>query len=110
MSKIKNRVNKDEVSKDYDEWLINSLKNNPEEQIEYLKASLEETDMPEVFLSALGYVAKAKGIRNISKMTGLNRESLYKMLTRNGNPEIKSLYAVLDALGLKLSVELKESA
>jgi probable addiction module antidote protein len=98
-------------SKSYREDLIESLK-DPEEAIGYLKACLEEKDMPEVFLSALRDVAEARGIgmSQLAKDTHLDRVNLYKMLSKEGNPELGSLYAILDALGLKLSVELKEAS
>lgn len=91
---------------DFQEDLLESLK-NPNEAVEYLKAALEERDMPELFLTALRDVAEAKGIRNLAQETELNRENLYRMLSQNGNPELRSLCAILDSLGLKLSVEKK---
>ncbi len=98
-------------SKSYREDLIESLK-DPEEAIGYLKACLEEKDMPEVFLAALRDVAEARGIgmSQLARDTNLNREGLYTMLSKDGNPELGSLYVILDALGLKLSVELKEAS
>lgn len=94
---------------DYQEHLIESLK-DPTEAIAYLKAALEESDMPEVFLLALRNVADAWGIQQLSRRSKLNRENLYRMLSRQGNPSLASLYAILNALGLKLSVELKEAS
>ena len=82
----------------------------PEEAAEYLKACLEETDMPELFLVALRDVAEARGISRLARDAHLNRENLYKMLSKEGNPEFGSLYAILDALGLKLSVETKKAS
>lgn len=96
-------------SASYHEDLIESLK-DPEEAVGYLRAALEESDMPEVFLVALRNVAEARGISRLAQETHLNRENLYKMLSKQGNPELGSLYAILDALGLKLSVELKEAS
>lgn len=98
-------------SKSYREDLIESLK-DPEEAIGYLKACLEEKDMPEVFLAALRDVAEARGIgmSQLARDTNLNREGLYTMLSKQGNPELGSLYAILDALGLKLSVEIKKAS
>jgi probable addiction module antidote protein len=97
--------------KSYRKDLIESLK-DPDEAIGYLKACLEEKDMPELFLAALRDVAEARGIgmSQLSKDANLNRENLYKMLSKEGNPELGSLYAILDALGLKLSVELKKAS
>ena len=90
----------------YHDDLIESLK-DPEEAVEYLKAALEERDMPEVFLLALRDVAEARGVSQLARESGLNREFLYKMLSRRGNPSLNSLYKLLNALGLKMSFELK---
>lgn len=75
-----------------------------------LRAALEESDMPKIFLLALRNVVEACGISQLAKNSQLNRENLYKILSRTGNPELNSLYAILDALGFKLSVELKETS
>src|SRR3954452_5297129 len=90
----------------YREDKLERLK-NPEEAVGYLKACLEETDMPDLFLAALKDIAEARGIgmSQLAQDTHLNRENLYKMLSKQGNPELASLYAILDVLGLKLSVE-----
>jgi probable addiction module antidote protein len=84
--------------------LLETLK-NPEEAALYLSASLQEED-PRAFLMALRDVADAHGgIRSLSQDTSLNRESLYRMLSRSGNPSLESLTAVLRAVGLRLCVE-----
>ena len=71
---------------------------------EYLNAALEEDD-PELFLVALRNVAEAQGgVAQLADKTKLNRESLYKMLSERGNPELKSLDALLHALGFRLAV------
>ena len=95
--------------RDHDEDFVARLK-EPEFAYEYLKAALDEKDMPEVFMDALSHVAKAKGVRQIAARTKLNRENLYKLLSKDGNPTLSSLYSILDALGLKLSLELKKKA
>ncbi len=95
--------------RDHDKDFVSRLK-EPEFAYEYLKAALEESDLPEVFMDALSHVAKAKGIRQISTRTKLNRENLYKLLSKGGNPTLSSLYSILDALGLKLSLEPKKKA
>jgi probable addiction module antidote protein len=81
---------------------------NPAYAMEYLRAALEDDDehADAVFLLALRDVAQANQMTHVSDATGLNRESLYKMLSRRGNPGINSLKAVLSAVGLKLSVEV----
>ena len=94
------------ASKSYQKDLIKSLK-DPREAVEYINVALEE-DMPEVFLMALRNVAEAYGFTKLARKTHLNRENLYRMLSEEGNPEFNSLYNLLDSLGLRLHVELKE--
>lgn len=95
--------------RDHDDDFVDRLK-DPEFAYEYLKAALEENDMPDVFMDALSHVAKAKGVRHIASHTKLNRENLYKLLSKDGNPTLSSLHSILDALGLKLSLEPKKKA
>lgn len=88
----------------YRESLLESLK-SPDEAAQYLNACLEDEDA-RVFLLALRDVADAHGgIRALSRDTHLNRESLYRMLSKSGNPSLDSLAAVLNACGLRLSVQ-----
>jgi probable addiction module antidote protein len=69
----------------------------------YLDAVLEEDD-PVLLAAALGDVARAKGMTNVSRETGLGRESLYKALSSNGNPEFATVQKVIRSFGLKLHV------
>jgi probable addiction module antidote protein len=78
---------------------------DPFEAAEYLNAALEDGSQ-EVFLMALKDVANAKGISEIARETKLNRENLYRILSTQGNPKLKSLNSVLHSVGLKLSVEV----
>ena len=90
-------------SKAYQPDLIESLRNVGEAE-EYLNAALEEDD-PELFLLALRNVAEAQGgVAWLAEKTKLNRESLYKMLSERGNPELRSLDVLLHALGFRLAV------
>lgn len=67
----------------------------------YLDAVLEEDDSALV-THALGVIARAKGMTQIAKETGLGRESLYKALSAEGNPEFATVFKVIKALGLQL--------
>ncbi len=88
----------------YQKDLIETLK-DPCEAAEYLSAAIEEGDRA-VFLLALRNVAEAHGgMAAIAQKANLNRESLYRMLSGKGNPEIKSLYSLLHAIGLRLAIE-----
>ena len=95
--------------RNYHEDLLERLK-DPEYAAGYLAAALEEEDMPEVFLLALRDVAEAKGMTQLARETALKRESLYTMLSERGNPVLSSLYAILDALDMRLSVVRKQPA
>jgi probable addiction module antidote protein len=89
--------------------LLERLK-DPAYAVEYLEAALEEGDMPEVFLLVLRNVAEVRGMARIARETKLNRENLYTMLSERGNPVLSSLYAILDALGMRLSISRKQAA
>ncbi len=67
----------------------------------YLEAALEEGD-PALIAAALGDIARAKGMSQIARDTGLGRESLYKALSPEGNPEFGTIMKVVTALGLQL--------
>ncbi len=71
--------------------------------IAYLKLAFEEGEAADI-RSALGKVAKARGMTGLSKETGVAREALYKALGKDGNPTLDTLLAVTRALGVKLSV------
>ena len=72
-----------------------------EDQAAYLEAALEEGD-PALIAAALGDIARAVGMTEIARETGLGRESLYKALSPEGNPEFATVLKVVRALGLKL--------
>lgn len=67
----------------------------------YLEAALEDGDVG-LIAAALGDIARAKGMTQIARDAGLGRESLYKALSREGNPELGTVLKVVRALGLKL--------
>lgn len=99
------------ASRSYREGLIARLKSDPELQMEHIKAALEEeTDMPDLFLLALRDVAEARGFSKFAEEIEMNRVSLYRTLSENGNPKLSSVFKMLDALGLKLTVEPKQHA
>jgi len=97
-----------EKSRPYRDYLIKALA-DPLEAAGYLNAAIEENDK-ELFLLALRNVAEARlgGMSKLAEASGLNRESLYRMLSGKGNPELNSLDRVLHALGLKIAVEVND--
>jgi probable addiction module antidote protein len=76
---------------------------NDEVIAEYLSAAVEDPN-PDVFLAALGDVAKARGMAKIAKDAGLGRESLYKALEAGAHPRYETITAVLRALGVRFAV------
>ena len=70
---------------------------------EYLSAALEDGN-PDVFLSAVGNVAKARGMSVVAEQTGLGRESLYKAFAPGARPRYDTVLKVLQSLGVKLQV------
>lgn len=72
----------------------------------YLNEALQGEEDLSVFLLALRHVMEAQGVKmaDLSKQSGLSRESLYKMLSEKGNPEMRSLKAILDTMGLRLTI------
>ena len=88
--------------KSYDEFLNKELQDT-EIAAEYLNAALESGSMDE-FLIALRNVAQAQGgIGELSAITKLNRQNIYKMLSENGNPTLESLLTLLKAMGISLN-------
>ena len=77
----------------------------PESIAAYLDAALEDGD-PELIKAALGDIARAKGMTEIAKATGMSRTSLYKALSQDGNPEFTTVVKVLHSLGLRVGVRM----
>lgn len=75
-----------------------------EDMAAYLEAALEDGD-PRLIMHALGNIARARGMSHIAREAGLGRESLYKALSPDGNPEFATVLKVVRALGIKLHAE-----
>lgn len=86
--------------KDFD---ASAYLDNDEVIAEYLTAALEDGN-PDVFLSAVGNVAKARGMSAIAESAGLARESLYKAFAPGAKPQYDTVLKVLQSLGVKLKV------
>src|SRR5665213_955391 len=86
----------------YRESLLQSLE-DPIEAVAYLNAGLE--DSLEAFLKALKNVAQAHRMTRVAEAAGVQRESLYRSLSEQGNPTLVTLNAVLKAVGLKIAIE-----
>lgn len=82
-------------------WDASEHLETEEDMAAYLEAALAEND-PALIAAALGDIARAKGMTQIAKQAGLGRESLYKALSPDGNPEFATVLKVVNALGLRL--------
>jgi probable addiction module antidote protein len=96
---------KSKTSVSHDEAIIRRLKKDSTFAAEYIKAALEDDEEPRVLLIALRQLAQAHGIAKIAKAAGIERESLYRALSAQGNPRLSTLVAVTKAVGLKLTVK-----
>lgn len=70
----------------------------------YLQVAMEDGD-PALLAAALGDIAKARGMTQLARDTGLSRESLYKSLSGERAPNSDTLFKVIHAMGFKLTVE-----
>jgi probable addiction module antidote protein len=96
-------------SADYQDYLLRALR-MPREAAAYLNAALADED-PRVFLLALRNVVQAHGgMGKLAARSALNRESMYRMLSRKGNPSLKTLGTLLASLGFRLAVAKKKAA
>jgi probable addiction module antidote protein len=94
-------------SRPHDDAVVELLRADPAFADEYLAAAMDEAHQNggrQALLAALRHVAEAQGMASVAERASIPRESLYRALSPNGNPTVKTLLAVLDAAGLKLSV------
>ena len=102
------------ASVSHDEWMLEELHRDPKFAAEYLKQSMVDMSDPEgrgAALLALRRVAEAHGgMAAIATEAGIQRESLYRALSHNGNPTMNTLIAVLKSLGMRLTVEPDKKA
>ncbi|MDR1904393.1 MAG: putative addiction module antidote protein [Treponema sp.] len=91
------------------EWDMAEDIDTKEDVYLYLEEAMKENDLETLF-DVIGAIARSKGMAAIAKETGLNRESLYKSLSRDGNPSFSTVSKVLDILGYKLQILPKSVA
>lgn len=77
---------------------------SPDAIAAYLEAVFEDGD-PSLIAAALGDIARAKGMTEIAKAAGVTRDTLYKSLTKDGDPRLSTFLGVTKALGLKIQLE-----
>ncbi|MBF5096345.1 putative addiction module antidote protein [Azospirillum sp. INR13] len=84
-------------------WDIVESLDSDERIAAYLDAVLEDGD-PQLIVAALGDIARAKGMTEVARNAGLGRQSLYKALSPDGNPEFATVLKVIKSLGFRLTV------
>jgi len=84
-------------------WDASEYLGSEEDMAAYLNAALEDGDTS-VIASALGDIARVKGMTQLSRETGITRDGLYKALPPNGNPTFDTVQKVIKTLGLRLSI------
>lgn len=98
------------ASRSFHEMWVARLKKDPKLVVEYIKAEIEEnSDLPEALIAALRTVAEATGFEELANRAQLSQKSLYKILAENrdSHPRFETVYRLLDAIGLRLTVEPK---
>ena len=86
------------------DWDASEYLSSEEDMVEYLNVCLESED-PQLIQSALGDIAKARGMSQIAQQAHVGRESLYKSLSSSGNPSFQTIVKVIRALGGKLTIQ-----
>ncbi|NHW99647.1 addiction module antidote protein [Pseudomonas koreensis] len=91
------------MTEQFTRWDSAEYLKTEEDMANYLDASMEEAgDDPAFIAKALGTIARARGMTQVARDAGLSRESLYRALSGEGNPEFGTILKVVKALGLKL--------
>jgi probable addiction module antidote protein len=96
----------DEITDDdlvISQWDVTKFLNSEEDIADYLEDAFKDGD-PTYITTALGNIARMRGMTLLSEQTGIGRTSLYKALSSEGNPELTTLLKVIHALGLQLYV------
>jgi probable addiction module antidote protein len=84
-------------------WDASEFLDSDESIAAYLNAAFEDGD-PGFIAASIGNVAKAKGMSQIARETGLSRENLYRALSEHGNPELSTMTKVMQALGMRIQI------
>ena len=90
----------------HEDATVAALKRDPKFAIEYLNAVLADGDRKEVLLSLRRMADAYGGVPALANKADLNAKSLYRTLSAKGNPELKSLSALLKAMGMRLAVQM----
>lgn len=92
-------------TRSHDEATIESFRRDPQFAADYLNAVLEDGEQEEVMLALRRMASAFGGVAGIADAADLNGTTLYRTLSQKGNPELRSLTAILKAMGLRLVVQ-----
>lgn len=87
-----------------DEVMVDEFRKDPAHAATLLDSILEDGDQGELLIVLRQMTKAFGGVPKVAERTGLNRTQLYRTLSRQGNPEVRSLIAVLEAMGLRLAI------
>ena len=106
ISKTTKRAPKNPVppSVPHEPWVIERLK-NPKFAAAYLEAAIEENDQSALMIALRRVALASGGVAELAKRSSLTREATYRMLSKSGNPELRSFTALLAGAGLRLSIK-----
>ena len=93
------------ASRPHEEAKIESFRKDPAYAAEYLNAVLEDGNQEEVMVTLRQLAQAFGGVAALAEKTELNATTLYRTLSPQGNPEMKSLIAILKAMGMRLAVQ-----
>ena len=102
MKKIRKTSKKVTVS----DWDPAEIIETKKDVFAFLEGALEEND-PDFLLNTLGHIARSQGMAQLARDLNLDRAGLYKSLSPEGNPSFKTVYKLLDTLGLRMRLEPK---
>ena len=92
----------------FKKWDPAEIIDTKETVIAFLEGALEEND-PDFLLETIGHIARSKGMAQIARELNLDRKGLYKSLAPDGNPSFKTVFKLLDLLGLRVKLEQKSA-
>ena len=87
-----------------EDYLVEKLR-DPEEALEYLRAAFKEGDREVILLAIRDVINAREGMEIFAKKSKVNRQNLYKILSKDGNPRLENFFSVITVLGLKLLPE-----
>ena len=88
-------------------WDVAEHLDSTESIAAYISAAMEDGD-PQLITAAIGDIARARGMTQLAKDTGLSRENLYRALSEDGHPEFETVLRVLHAFGVRLDARAAE--